>query len=132
MMTRAEKLSLDAALRAAAVNRALRWSDSVPVRDLPIPTTAAVDSSGWDFNMHAARGYGNNGLSSSGVFRAWSSCVANGQGAAWSRDHGGTQGGRALYSARALALRGLRAAIEAETAALLADIDAEIEKEARS
>lgn len=124
-MTKAEKTALADALRAAAVNRALRWSDPAPARDLPIPTSAAADSSGWDFNASAARGY-SGGLSSAGVFRAWSSCVSHGQGA---RNSSGAQCGRALYSTRALALRALRAAIEAETAALLADIDVEIEKE---
>ncbi len=80
------------------------------------------------FNASAARGY-SGGLSSAGVFRAWSSCVSHGQGASQARNSSGAQCGRALYSTRALALRALRAAIEAETAALLADIDVEIEKE---
>ena len=129
-MTKAEKFALDTALRAAAVNRALRWSDSAPVRDLPIPT--GVDStSGWDFNPHnARRPYGGCSIEQ-GVYQAWSEFDRHGEGPARpsGRYGGGSQGGRALYSTRALALRGLRAAIEAEAAGLLADIDAEIGKE---
>lgn len=130
MMTKAEKAALDAALRSARVNRALRWSDAPPVRDLPIPTGDQPDTSGWDFNVAAARGFNSNHLCSGAVFRAWSSSVAHSEGAVRARSK--SQGGRALYSTRTLALRALRAAIEADTAGLLADIDVEIEKEVMS
>lgn len=127
MMTKAEKSALDAALRSARVNRALRWSDTPPARDLPIPTGDQPNTSGWEFSVHNAR---NNGIGGASVFRAWSSSVAHSEGAI--RVRSGSRGGRALYSTRALALRALRAAIEADTAGLLADIDAEIEKEVAS
>lgn len=128
MMTKAEKAALDTALRSARVNRALRWSDPAPARDVPIPTNG--ETSGWNFNVASARGFNSSQLCSGAVFRAWSTPTANGSGPY--RQLSSSRGGCALYSTRALALRALRAAIEADTAGLLADIDVEIEKEVMS
>lgn len=109
-MSKAEKARLEAALTAAA----LRWTAPVE-RDVPIPTGREV-TEGWDFNTYSAT-----------VSQKWSTATAHGDGPAPSSGYrylaAASQGGRRLYSTKALALAALRFEVETKAAETLRSID---------
>jgi hypothetical protein len=111
----AELADLKNSLRLA---KALRWTEQV-LKDVPPPTTYGKETSGFVFNAY-----------SFSVSAAWSSTVSHGIGShAREGRSSGSQNSISMYSTRLLALRGLRNAVEQESAKKLAEIDKQIEAE---
>jgi hypothetical protein len=90
------------------VRAALRWTGEAPSPDVPPPTDNSL-TTGWLFSVHGQR-----------VDAACSDAVSYAYGRT---DRTTTQGSRALYSSRRLALQALRAAMERKFAEELARID---------
>lgn len=111
MMTKKERQAFEAALRAARVAGALRWTSPV-APDIPPPQHGNL-TKGWLFNEHSSR-----------VSRACSSAVHHNP---WTDTETNTQGARALYSTELLALKAMRHAKEKRFAEELADLDERIE-----
>lgn len=103
--------------RELAEARALRFTSQV-VPDLPAPK-GGVKTSGWDFNAHCHE-----------VGQAWSESIAHGRGPARGKNMSASQGSRALYSTKLLALKAMRNTMEHKAARELAKVDALIEQEA--
>ena len=104
---------LEAALRAA---RALRFTEAIEP-DVPVPHNSGM-TRGFLFSAHVG--------GSPCVEKACSNAVHHSFG----RDDKTTsQGACRLYSTRLLALRAMRHEVELKCAHILADIDAQIEKE---
>jgi hypothetical protein len=97
------------------IRDALRWSGDAPTPDVPAPTDRSI-TIGWMFNVYAQR-----------VDVACSGAVSH---ALVRTDRTTTQGSRALFSTRNLALRALRAALERKFAEDLARIDVLLDHEA--
>ena len=113
-MTKKEKAAMDALRQLAA----LRWTAPV-APDVQPPATFGGASTGYFFNAYSAE-----------VSPGWSSSIYHGHGAAPAKAGlTGSQGARALYSTRLLALRAMRHAIELECARKLASVDLAIEEE---
>lgn len=111
-MTKKERAQHDAAIKAARVAGALRWTSEVKP-DIDIPTTVAHLARGWLFNTHNAR-----------VAPACSSTVHHSFGR---NDRTETQGPRCLYSTKVLALQAMRHELEREFAQRLAYVDEQID-----
>lgn len=119
-MNKKEKVQFDNAIREAALNRALRWSEPEQEPDVPAPGYMEELSRGWmpkDYYIHSdRRDY------------AWPACSsAVGHGTGWVKTT--TQRPVELYSTKLLALRASRAKAEKQFAKILAEIDHEIQKE---
>jgi hypothetical protein len=112
-MTKKEKEEMEAAKKMAA----LRWTEEVK-RDVPVPESGF--SEGWDFNANAGR-----------VWLGWSDRVGHGTGAAPTDWKGriGSQGSRAMYSSKLLALKAMRHEMERMLASQLYEVDKMIAKE---
>lgn len=114
-MNKKEQAALDAAVTAARLNRALRWSPETWIdRDVPVPDRDYTD--GWNYNSY---GEGR-------VERTWSGATSHGTYYENGSRGTGTQGGIKLYSNRVLALRAMRCEMELRFAKTLARIDAAI------
>jgi hypothetical protein len=116
MMTKKERAEFDALIKRAETLAALRWTAPV-APDMPRPETGYIH--GWTFNAYSGV-----------VDAAWSGSVSHGR----LDDNGerpkyGSQGGRALFSTRLLALHALRHATEQACAEKLYAIDRAIDKE---
>lgn len=98
----------------ARIRAALHWTEEAPPKDVPPPTGNGL-STGFAFNVYGRR-----------VDVACSSAVFHAVGRT---DQTTTQGSRALYSTRLLALQALRNALEWEFAKELDKIDRQIEAE---
>lgn len=119
-MNKREKVQFENAIREAALNRALRWSEPEQEPDVPIPGYMDDLSRGWmpkDYYIRSDhRDY------------AWPACSSNaGHGTGWAKTT--TQRPVELYSTKLLALRAARAKAEKQFAKILAEIDHEIQKE---
>lgn len=116
-MTKKETAEMDSLREQLRLAKAMRFTEEVKP-DLPEPEY----NNGPEFK----KGYLFNAYGEGRVAPACSSTVHHCFG---SQDKTTTQGSRALYSTRLLALRGLRHTVELECAKRLANIDAQIEKE---
>lgn len=110
-MTKKEKAELEHAKTVAA----LRWTGPVD-RDVPITSDYRAPSEGWDYNAYNRETYR---VSSTTVSHRRIDCSSG----------FGSQGGRALFSTRALALRAMRHDIETECAKKLRYVDQMIESD---
>ncbi len=110
-MTKKERAEFDAALTAARVLGALRWTTPVE-RDVPPPQWGAPNSTGYIFNAYT-----------SSVDVACSGHVSHGVGSATQLR---SQGALHLFSTKLLALKALRCAVESQAARTLAAIDTRI------
>ena len=124
-MTKKQEAEFAALAEQVRLIRALRWSRYEPVEpDLLKPQGYVEYTEGFGHNVHCLSQYG----SAAPVYPMWSECVSHGTGSHAKRS-GGTQGGKALYSTRLLALRALRYEAELQAANSLARIDRMIEEE---
>lgn len=121
-MNKKEREQLDATIREAQVNKALRWSDYDVEPDLPRPSYDASReyTNGWSINTHNGRAY-----------KTWSLYTTHGDG--WvepgERHNYGSQGGISQYSTKEKALKALRVKLENNFAKALADVDVLIQLE---
>lgn len=102
---------------AEALHAALRWTDRIE-RDMPVPSQGII--SGWEHNVYSAT---ETQIGKSMVYPAWSSSNAHGKGRFPGDSEWKDEGGRALYSSKLLALRGLRNDAERWFAETLRKID---------
>jgi len=117
-MNKKEREQLDATIREAQVNKALRWSDYEVEPDLsPPPYSYAPEekiTNGWSFNAHNGR-----------VYQTWSESSSHGDG--WrvvgEKNTYGSQRGISQYSTKEKALKALRVKLENNFAKALADVD---------
>ena len=113
VMNKKEQAMVDDLREQLRIAKALRWTEKVEP-DVPIPESS-----------YLTKGFLCNGYNGD-VVPACSSRVSHGYG---SDERTGTQGARALYSTRLLALRAVRHLVELKVAKVLADVDGRIEKE---
>lgn len=120
-MNKKEKEALDEAQSAAAVNRALRWSDYDAAPDLSPPNATGIYANGWSFNLHGMK-----------VYKSWSSANVHGQGWATDKERPSFASQRPIYqySTKERALKALRTRMEKDFAEQLAAIDNQIKAEA--
>lgn len=119
-MNKKEQAAYDAAIRSAEVNRALRWSDYSTKTDVPPPKGTHKLTKGW-----TARFWIGCDSIWRAVGKACSSSIYHGFD--WEKTS--SQNPKSLYSTRLLALQSARRQAEIKFAEMLADFDAEIEKE---
>lgn len=113
-MTKKEQAAMQAAIDRAETLAALRWTQPVE-RDVGVPLQGY--SEGWDCNAH-----------SMSVWLGWSSPVSHGNGMVpeAGKYRSGSQGGRRMFSTKALALAAMRFEIEQKAAKDLLKVDREI------
>jgi len=116
-MTKVEKTAFDELKHELAIAKALRFTEFVEP-DVPVPDLSANRVNGWSFYIY-------QGVN---VKKSCSSSVHHHVGD-W--DKTSSQRPITQYSTRLLALRAGRAKLEMDCAKLLADVDAEIEKESK-
>lgn len=119
-MNKAERAAFELAQSELAIARALRWSRYEPVEpDVPRPS-GFEQIEGWGMHAHSKT-----------VKQQWSESTAHGYGPypKGERYRSASQGGRALYSTKLLALQALRHEVERAAAKELADIDVQIAAE---
>lgn len=113
-MNKKEREALEFAEKELAIARALRWSRYEPlVPDVPVPKNGFTQ--GWQVLYEGRINY------------AWSEMSSHGSGE-HPKEYPRTasQGGRALFSTKLLAMQAARYLMEREFAAKLAAIDAQI------
>ena len=107
-----------AELERAHTFAALRWTVPV-VRNVGIPEVFVNVSEGWDFNAYSVR-----------VWEGWSRIASHGAGTKLKDGYqSGTQGGRMMFSTKALALSAMRHEMEWEFAKALRCVDKQIAAE---
>lgn len=113
-MTKKEQSEMKAAIDRAEKLAALRWTAPVE-RDVEVPQQGY--SEGWDYNAF-----------SMSVWQGWSDRIYHGKGKApvGYKDRNGTQGGRRMYSTKALALAAMRHEMEQKFASHLLSVDRQI------
>ena len=113
-MTKKEQAEMKAAIDRAETLAALRWTAPVE-RDVEVPQQGY--SEGWDYNAF-----------SMSVWQGWSDRIYHGNGKApvGYKDRNGTQGGRRMYSTKALALAAMRHEMEQKFASHLLSVDRQI------
>jgi hypothetical protein len=120
-MSKREQAAFEAAIRAAKVAGALRWTEPLEP-DLPRPGPGGPSFvRGWTFNPYLAI----NGPHSLQVQKSCSTANGHNTGS-W--DATTSQGGIAQYSTKLRAARALRAVLEKKFAETLADVDLLIEE----
>lgn len=120
-MTKKETVEFEALRQELRIARAMRFTEAVEP-DVKPPTGSGF-TKGWD--MHAYQGVR--------VEKAWSEYGRNGDGWKpldhWLDHWWGSRGSKRLYSTRLLALRAGRHDLGMQFARMLAQVDAEIERE---
>jgi len=116
-MTKKEQAAFDAALKAARVLGALRWT-TTPAKDVAPPTNGDV-STGWFASLPS---WSTNSVE---LQPMWSGSVSHGYGVK-TKHESGTQGSRHMHSTKYGALMQLRGDTERHAAERLAVIDAAI------
>ena len=122
-MNKAERAAFELTHSELAIARALRWSRYEPLEpDQPKPPPNGLGAyiEGWGTYAYVKR-----------VKQQWSQSISHGDGPYQKEDRhrSASQGGRALYSTKLLALQALRYEVERSAAKDLADIDAQIKAE---
>lgn len=120
-MNKKEQKAFDDLKEQLRLAKAMRFTEDVK-EDVPIPTQWGQLNRGWLFNAHRWKSYGN----CNAVDRACSSSTGHDFG---NDTKTSTQGGKALFSTKLLALKAMRRQIELEYAKSLADLDKLIEEE---
>ena len=120
-MTKKERELLESAVKRASINRALRWSEPKPEKDVLPPESGSGQRETRGFVAHTFEASWKvlHGLSSS-VYHAVSSDEPK---------KTTSQRAIAMYSTRLLALKACRAEMEERFATALASVDAAIEAE---
>lgn len=116
-MNKKERAAFHALTQELRIAKALRFTEPVN-RDIAPPTDSGIRN-GWDFNDYS-EGFVKKACTSASYhsFGCW--------------DKTDSQRPRMIYSSRLLALRAMRHSMEKKYAAILANVDAEIEKELSS
>lgn len=111
-MNKKEQAAMNEAIRAAQVNRALRWTDHPEAPDVPVPESGKR-SVGYLFNPYTRV-----------VSSAWSDCNRHGYGRPpIGSPASASQRGVQLFSTPARAAAAMRRDLERKYAAALAEID---------
>ncbi len=114
-MNKKEQAAYDEAIDRANTLAAFHFTESVK-RDVPPPDSGYTE--GWDYNAHNPT-----------VWLGWSSTTGHGTGAApkeGERYRSGSQGSRAMFSTKILALKALRHEMEIKFANELRKVDDKI------
>lgn len=113
-MTKKDQARMEALENEVRLMRALRWSDPVEPDVAPPETFTRGLSKGFLFNKYSTR-----------IEKACSSSIGHNFG---DDEKTSTQGPRALFSSKALALRAMRYEVAMDSATTLAAIDKAIEE----
>lgn len=117
-MTKKEQAEMDSLREQLRISKALRFTDEVKPDVQPPAPSEVGNKLRTGFQYHA---YGDGRVSPA--------CTSSMFHSVGNNDKTTTQGGRALYSTRLLALKAMRHDMELECAKRLAAVDALIEKE---
>ena len=121
-MTKKEREAMQAAIDRADMLAALRWTNPVE-RDVLPPKSGQFHreyTEGWDYNAPSSR-----------VWQGWSNSIGHGTGPVPKPNDytSGSQGSRAMFSTKLLALRAMRHEMERQAARMLMQVDRQIAAE---
>lgn len=123
-MTKKERAEFDALIKECQILGALRWSGYSDTPDVPVPESGTV--TGWYSHAYL----GSLGKLPGNIGHGWTTSVSHGDGVPDRPYRFGSQGARAMYSTRLIALKALRAKIERQCAEVLRNVDLAIAEEA--